>query len=140
MGDICSSPSTGRPMKKAGKVTLGYWNLRGACRGNPARYMLNYAKVTYEEKTYVMGEDEWKNSKDSLGMEFPNLPYIKVGDFIVSETLAVHQYIAEKFCPAMLGKGPAERALRYRLQLIANENFVSSLMTCFGQEDKAVST
>ena len=101
--------------------------------------MLNYAKVDYDEKTYVIGESEWRDTKATLGMEFPNLPYIKVDDFIVSETLAVHQYIAEKFCPAILGEGPQERAKRYTLQFIANENFVNAIMTCFTQGDKEVS-
>jgi glutathione S-transferase len=45
------------------KVILGYWNLRGGCRGNPARYMLHYAGVPFEEKTYVLGEPEWARDK-----------------------------------------------------------------------------
>ena len=113
-----SSPSVAKkangPQKE--KVTLGYLNTRGCMRGNPARYLLNFAKVQYDEKTYILGTDEWKNTKDSLGMDFPNLPYIDCNGFKVSETLAVHQYIAEKFCPAVNGTTPAERARRFTLQ------------------------
>ena len=119
--DSTSTTSPSSAAKKANgpqkeKVTLGYWNLRGACRGNPAKYLLNYAKVQYDDKTYIIGEDEWKNTKGSLGMDFPNLPYIDCNGFKVTETLAVHQYIAEKFCPAVLGTTPAERARRFTLQ------------------------
>lgn len=57
-----------------------------------ARYLLAYCKVSYAEKTYVMGEDEWKQNKDTV-MPFANLPYIIDGDAKVSETMAVHQYI-----------------------------------------------
>ena len=41
------------------KITLGYWNLRGGCRGNPARYLLHYAGIPFEEKTYIIGEPDW---------------------------------------------------------------------------------
>jgi len=142
MGCDSSSPTT-TPARRAGgaqkeKVTFGYWNLRGSGRGNPARYLLNYAKVQYDEKTYIIGEDEWKNSKGNLGMDFPNLPYLICDDFKISETLAVHQYIAAKFCPEILGKTAEDRANNYRLQLIANEKMVEALMTVFTQDDKSV--
>ena len=90
-----------------GKITLGYWNLRGVSRGNPARYMLAYSKANWEEKTYTIGDPakEWSNTKDNL-MEFANLPYIIDGNFKISETYAVHQYIAAQFCPDLLGKTP----------------------------------
>ena len=142
MGCNSSSPTTSATKKASmqkEKVTLGYWNFRGLCRANPARYLLNYGKVQYEEKSYTVGEDEWPKTKDTLGFEFPNMPYIIVGDFKLTETFAVHQYIAEKFCPAVNGKTPKERAYRYRLQMVANDAFVKAITTCFTQAEKSVS-
>ena len=82
---ISASPS--------GKITLGYWNLRGGPRGNVARYLLAYSGADWNERTYTLGQEEWKNDKDTV-MDFANLPYIIDGDFKVSETYAVHNYIA----------------------------------------------
>ena len=43
-------------------------------------------------------------------MDFPNLPYFKDGNVKISETLAIHQYIADKWDPSVLGTNPKERA------------------------------
>jgi len=88
-----------------GKITLGYWNLRGGPRGNVARYLLAYVGADWNEKMYTIGEDEWKNSKDSI-MDFCDLPYIIDGDFKLSETYAVHNYIAQKYMPELIGNTP----------------------------------
>ena len=43
-------------MKSGGsKLILGYWNMRGAGRGNPARYLLSYAGAEWEDKQYTFG-------------------------------------------------------------------------------------
>ena len=91
--------------QSSGKLVFGYWNLRGGPRGNPTRYLLNYCRVPYEEKTYVFGEDEWKNTKDSL---FPlaNLPYVINGETKIAETFAVQEYIAAKYMPELSGTTP----------------------------------
>ena len=101
-----SAAGTSNPGKSSRKVTFGYWNVRGGHRGNGTRYILNYCKVPYTEKTYTFGTNEWPEAKPNLGMEFPNLPYIKDGDFKVTETLAVQQYIAMKWKPELLGATP----------------------------------
>ena len=43
----------------SGKITLGYWNLRGATRGNVARYLLAYCGAEWEETTWLIGTGEW---------------------------------------------------------------------------------
>ena len=50
----------------SGKITLGYWNVRGGPRGNVCRYLLAWGGADWEEKTYVIGEDGWKNDKATL--------------------------------------------------------------------------
>ena len=71
-------------------------------------------------------------------MEFPNLPYIIDGDFKLSETIAVQFYIAEKYCPALLGSTPEQKARAIQLHKIGDENFMSSVRMCFAEgNDKA---
>ena len=66
------------------KPTLGYWNIRGLAQ--PIRYLLVIAQVDFNEKRYPFGEGNtfeeleslqkyWKADKESLGLDFPNLPY-----------------------------------------------------------------
>lgn len=78
------------------KLTVAYWDCQAA--GHPTRLLLAYHKIDFEDKAYVVGEgDEWfKKDKLSLNTNFPNLPYIKDGDFVLTESGAVIQYAALK--------------------------------------------
>ena len=83
--DITQQQSSIQP----NKLILGCWNIRGASRGNPARYLLSYAKADWEDKQYTFGQQEWSQAKPTL-MPFANLPHIIDGNFKVTETIAVH--------------------------------------------------
>ena len=48
------------------------------------------------------------NVKETLGLEYPNLPYLIDGDVKITETVAIMQYIAKKYCPSLLGTSAAE--------------------------------
>ncbi|GFR10608.1 glutathione S-transferase Mu 1 [Trichonephila clavata] len=76
------------------KPILGYWNVRGITE--PIRYLLRYKKADFEEKRYVVGEDEWKKEKFNLGLEFPNLPYYIDGDMKLTQSVAILRYLARK--------------------------------------------
>ena len=82
--------------------------MRGGVRGNSTRYLLEYIGVQYEDKQYPVGGPEWAIVKESGVIPFSNLPYIidKENDLKITETLAVQQYICEKFKPELLGSGP----------------------------------
>jgi len=85
---------------------LGYWSLRGGPRGNVNRYILHYAEVDYTEKRYdiVNNPQEWgAQDKMTLGLDFPNLPYIIDGDFSMTESKAITYYICDKWAPQLLG-------------------------------------
>lgn len=90
------------------KPVVGYWHIRGLAAS--IRYMMHFAEVDFEDVTYECGpapehnKDCWFSVKESLGMDFPNLPYFIDGDFKLTETLAIHKYIAHKWAPALLGK------------------------------------
>lgn len=63
-------------------ITLGYWKIRA--RGEILRLLMNYLNLEYEEKNYT--PKEWFTTKDSLGMDFPNLPYLFDGNLKITES------------------------------------------------------
>ena len=75
-------------------------------RANSARYMLNYAGVDYEERSYPLDGQLWKAEKETIGVPFSNLPYIIDGEHKLSESFAVQQYICHKYKPELLGSTP----------------------------------
>ncbi|KAM7538666.1 hypothetical protein Aperf_G00000056455 [Anoplocephala perfoliata] len=71
---------------------LAYWNVRGLAEH--IRMLLHYLGVKYEDKAYDLRE-EWFAEKFKLGMDFPNLPYYIDGDFKVTQSSAIIEYIAD---------------------------------------------
>ena len=90
-------------------IVLGYWNIRGLAQ--QIRFLLVYLDVDFFEQPYDEAEQwEWEQTKDSLGLKEPSLPYLidertavrnKVG---LTGPLAIMKYIAENFNPTLLGK------------------------------------
>jgi glutathione S-transferase len=53
----------------------------------------------------------WFGVKNEVGMAFPNLPYFCDTDgFKLSECMAIHMYIADKWNPELLGRNTEEKA------------------------------
>lgn len=95
------------------KVVLGYWGIRG--RGNVSRLLLEYCGVPYEEKRYS-DPNEWfgKDSPElaKSGFLFPNLPYLTDGNFKLSESIAIEEYIVRRGGkPELMGKNIQEEAV-----------------------------
>jgi len=96
------------------KPIVGYWKIRGLASG--IRYQLAYQGVEYEQVQYEQGDapdfsnEAWLAVKPTLGFAFPNLPYFIDGDLKLTETIAINQYIADKWNPELLGKDPQTRA------------------------------
>lgn len=96
------------------KPRLGYWKIRGLGAG--IRQQLAYCGVDYEMEEYAQegppdfSREPWLKHKFNLGLDFPNLPYFIDGDLHLTETLAIHIYIADKWKPELLGSTPEERA------------------------------
>lgn len=62
-------------------MKLGYWEIRGYAE--PIRTLLHYCKVPFEDVRYGFGSgadfpsmNEWFKVKPSMGLDFPNLPYL----------------------------------------------------------------
>ena len=62
-------------------VVFGYWGVRG--RGQPLRHLLAYSGLKWEEKIY-RGFESYFGERDSLGVQFPNLPFLIDGDIKIS--------------------------------------------------------
>lgn len=91
------------------KAILGYWNVRGIV--GYIRLMLEYCNEPYEEKIYHDFPEtmekakemrskhegcEWYAEKLKTGMHFPNLPYLYIDGFKISQSRAILRYLARK--------------------------------------------
>jgi len=80
--------------------TLGYWSIRGIAE--PIRYLLHYTGTEYVDKQYQIGpdlatyKDAFRNEKDKLGLEFPNVPYYIDGDLHITESRAILGHLGRK--------------------------------------------
>nr|XP_039263947.1 glutathione S-transferase Mu 2-like [Styela clava] len=105
-----------------GKLELGYWNIRGLAQ--PARLLLEYGGVEYEDKRYQCdmeppyGRSKWLDVKFTLGLDFPNLPYMIDGDLKITESWAIYRYIARKI--GMTFDTPKQEAEAHMLEGIIN--------------------
>ncbi|TGZ65046.1 hypothetical protein CRM22_006051 [Opisthorchis felineus] len=91
---------------------LGYWKMRGVAQ--PIRLLLEYNGVEFDDFKYVCGpapdfcKKSWLEEKFNLGLDFPNLPYYKDGDFSLTQSDTILRYVAES--NGMGGTNPKERA------------------------------
>ena len=76
-------------MEPKADVEFGYWPIKGL--GEISRWVLAYTEIFYDE--YEAGED-WNEVKTTMGFPFPNLPFLKHGDFRLTESRAIPGYIA----------------------------------------------
>jgi len=115
---------------------LAYWDIRGLAQ--PIRLLLEYTQMPWEDKLYVCGPAPtfektcWFGEKETLDLDFPNLPYFIDGDVRLSQSDAILHYIARKH--DLAGKTEEERI---RIDLVYAElcdmrgSFVS---TCYSKD------
>ncbi|XP_061843724.1 glutathione S-transferase mu, tandem duplicate 1 [Nerophis lumbriciformis] len=120
------------------KMILAYWDIRGLAQ--PIRLLLEYTGTPYEDKFYVCGEAPtfdkscWFDEKSGLGMDFPNLPYLKDGDRMIVQSNAIMRYIARKH--NMCGETEEEKT---RVDILENQamDFRNGfVMLCYTDFDK----
>lgn len=96
------------------KPVLGYWPVRGLCAA--IRYQLKYCNVDFEMIEHQPGPapeysmQPWFDIKYKQGLPIPNLPYLIHGDFKLTESMAIHKYLAQVYDPTLLGKSIVDRA------------------------------
>ncbi|XP_063728427.1 glutathione S-transferase B-like [Symsagittifera roscoffensis] len=75
---------------------LGYWNIRGFIE--PIHLVMEYLGLPYETKRYEYDAmNEWfEEDKPKLGADFPNIPYLKNGDFVLCQSVAILKYLGRK--------------------------------------------
>jgi glutathione S-transferase len=85
-------------MENSGKLTLGYWFIRGLAER--IRLLLEYLGLPYEQEFYFEdNEDQWfKVDKPKLLEKNPaaNLPYLIDGDKIISESTAILVHLCHR--------------------------------------------
>lgn len=92
-------------------MEFGYWQCEG--RGELTVYVLNYLQKEYKYYSPPSFESwlEKKAKFEEDGFFAPNLPYLIDGDFKLSESLAIPQYLALKYGKEdLLGKTPEDKA------------------------------
>ena len=98
---------------------------------------MKYCGVDFENKYYELGEPpnysrkNWNDEKYTLGLDFPNLPYFIDGDVNITETFAIHRYIAEKWKPELCGTNPADRARITMVSKLLNDFKLGVNMPCY---------
>lgn len=123
------------------KPTLGYWAIRGLVAN--LKYQLAYQGVDYNLIQYGKeGVPQWheevKPKMKGEGMDFPNLPYFIDGDVKISETLAIHHYIAAKWKPELLGgSDPATQSKMKMLDFIIYDFKMKVTMPQYQSDDKS---
>jgi glutathione S-transferase len=92
------------------KLIIGYWAIRGIAQ--VPRLLLAYTGLPFTQKNYT-DREEWTNKdKQSLGLPFPNLPYLIDGNVKLTESEAISWYIIERSSKRELeGKSLPDRGL-----------------------------
>lgn len=92
--------------------------------------MFAYLGVDFEDVKYGVTLDQdmgswdrsqWTDVKFTLGLEYPNLPYLIDGESRVTETAAIMKYVAKKWDSSLLGKTAAETARAEMLYAHVND-------------------
>lgn len=121
--------ASGNKKRIQGLPDLGYWKIRDLAQG--IRYQLIYMGVEFNDMQFSLDQgsrasgkrpgSDWDRCKQSLGLEFPNLPYFIDGDVRITETLAIHEYVATKWDEDLVGKTPKDRAQVYMMANVVME-------------------
>lgn len=125
-----------RGILASSKPVLGYWWIRGIASN--IRYQLAYCNVDYDLKEYfATNYQEWfAKDKKNLGLSFANIPYLIHGDAKITESMAIHHYIAEVWDQTLLGKNVKDRAMVSMLHSILHEFRWKLVRLCYDQDDK----
>eukprot|EP00347_Sterkiella_histriomuscorum_P010535 403375911 len=127
-------------MVDTSKPTFGYWKIRGLAQ--QIRYIFEYLKVPYNDVQYEQGEGPefnvecWTSVKHTLGLDFPNLPYLIDGDVKITESQAILRYVLNKYGQKLLGKSPEDQAKADQLYFILTDIKQFGTGHCYSTGDR----
>jgi len=113
--EVKVDPTAGRKKQYAKNtpIQLGYWKMRGLAQ--PIRYLLEYTEHPYEDVMYEQGDapgysvECWTSVKNTLGLDFPSIPYVIDSEVKVTDVFAIMLYLATKYAPELIGSTPEEK-------------------------------
>ena len=103
-------------------MELGYWAIKGRCE--PIRWLALYLGLDIKwVNIELKNAGEWFGKrKAELELDFPNLPYLIDGDFKITESAAIAQYLIHKAGRSdLLGKDLREQAKARELEGVISD-------------------
>jgi glutathione S-transferase len=83
---------------------------------------LAYSGVDFEDHHYTDGDQWFKGDKQSIGLNFPNLPYLIDGKYNITESQAIQRYIIKRWGKSeLLGKNHQDYARLESFLSVFNE-------------------
>lgn len=116
------------------QLVLGYWTIRGLAQ--PIRLILHYTKTSFIDKRYETGQapdynrEKWLSEKFTLGLDFPNLPYLIDNDVKMTQSKAILYYLGDKF--HLMGTNLEEEAHVMMLCEQAYDLHIQFATFCYG--------
>jgi len=90
-------------------LKLGYWAIRGLAQ--PIRLLLTYLNVPFTETRYDgKNRDNWLKEKHTLGLQFPNLPWLVDGETKITQSHAILNYVTRSYGPHLSGSSIVAQA------------------------------
>ena len=91
-------------------IVIGYYNLKG--KAQVCRLICEYLSVPYRDQLFTLTEwDKFKNTKTKT-WPYPELPFLKEGDFILTDSVTMCVYVIHRFGSSeMLGRDLADQAI-----------------------------
>ena len=116
---------------------VGCWDVRGL--GRHVIYVAEFVHVPYKTKLYAECEDGSGKycfyQKYHLGLHFTNIPYLRKGDFNITETLVIIHYLCEKFKSELLGETAQDKVIVMMLAHISHQVKIENARLCFTQNE-----
>ena len=114
-------------------MEVGYWHFRGLA--NPIWLLLAHENAEWKPRFFETPESYFGN-KDSLGLDFPNLPFIVDGETKVSETSAIPHYIAHKLGkPELLGKPGLDHIKHFEIMGV-QQDILANFLKIIGAKEE----
>ena len=119
-------------------MEYGYWGFKGL--GEISRQVAAYLGLPLTEYN-PQSREEWATKKSTIGADFPNLPYLKDGDYVVTESQAIPAYLALKANRGdLLGEGIKEQTQIRTLDGVLQDIRIALFKAIFAPTDKKEET